>query len=468
MTPDAASSYRNALEFWYGLVNYEQRAPQPADLKLDRMRTLLARLGDPHRRLRVVHVAGSKGKGSTSAMLAEILRQAGYRIGLFTSPHLCRVEERIQVDSQEITSEELAALLEEVRLAVVSGPAALRATFFEVATAVGFLHFVRRRVDLAVLEVGLGGRFDSTNVCRPEVAMITSISLDHTQQLGDRLASIAFEKAGIIKRDRPTISGATAPEAAAVIQTICQERRSPLRQLGVDFAYRHEPGRIEKGDSMDVGDSPPDASRPARHSLARVEVTTRQRTWPLLELGLLGGHQAANAALAIACVEQLRAAGWHIPDTAVASGLAKVNWPARMEVVGHRPLIVLDCAHNVASAEALVQTLEESFPRGRRLLVFAVSNDKDVAGMLRVLAPHFARLFLTRYSGSARSVAPEELARLLSSDAQCSSSIHPTAPQALRAAQAAAQPEALICVAGSVFLAGELRLLLFGDQRAFP
>ena len=238
--------YAQALAFWFGHVNYEQRAPASGDLKLDRMRALLRLLGEPHTRLRVIHVAGSKGKGSTSAMLASVLRRAGYRTGLFTSPHLTRVEERFQVDGVPVTPGELAALLTDVRDALgragARGPLSAPPTFFEIATAVGFLHFVRRRVDAAVLEVGLGGRLDSTNVCLPAVALITSISLDHTDLLGDRLAAIAREKAGIVKPRRPAVSGATSPEARAVIEGVCRERNAPLRQLGVDFRYVYEPG----------------------------------------------------------------------------------------------------------------------------------------------------------------------------------------------------------------------------------
>ena len=222
------------------------------------MRTLIARLGNPQQRLRIIHVAGSKGKGSTSAMLAAILRHAGYRTGLFTSPHLCHVEERFQVDGKAITPDELTTLLTEVQHAVhgdrrVSTPhsslppphsSLLTPTFFEVATAVGFLHFARRRVEAAVIEVGLGGRLDSTNVCNPAVALITSISYDHTKLLGNRLASIAAEKAGIVKPRRPAISGAIVPEARAVIERICRERGAPLAQLGVDFHFRYQPGQI--------------------------------------------------------------------------------------------------------------------------------------------------------------------------------------------------------------------------------
>jgi dihydrofolate synthase/folylpolyglutamate synthase len=438
-----ANRYQQALTWWYGAVNYEVRTPVPDDLRLDRMRTLLHRLGDPHQRLRVLHVAGSKGKGSTSAMLATVLRHAGYRTGLFTSPHLCRVEERIQVDGEPINREELTALLEDVRTAVDTEPA-LAPTFFEIATAVGFLHFQRRRVEAAVVEVGLGGRFDSTNVCRPAVAFITSISFDHTQLLGNRLATIAMEKAGIIKPGVPTISGVVVPEARAVIERTCTTRGSPLRQLGVDFWYRYEPGEVTT-DSL---------RRP------RVEISTWQRTWPRLDLGLLGEHQAANAAVALQGIEVLQSTGYCISDSAVCTGLAGVEWPARLEVIARRPLVVLDCAHNVASAVALAETLRESFPARRRLLVFAGSSDKDLAGMLAVLAPHFAHAYLTRYGNNPRSVPPETLATLLPVDAALSVTLCSTAAEAWRAAQSAASPDDLICVTGSVFLAGELRPLL--------
>ena len=439
-------SHEEARAFWYGLINYEQRTPTPDDLKLDRMKALLARLGNPQNRLRIIHIAGTKGKGSTSALLASVLRKAGYRTGLFTSPHLSRVEERFQVDGQPITADELTALLNDVHAAVAGAPHPA-ITFFEAATAVGFLHFVRRRVDAAVVEVGLGGRFDSTNVCRPAVAVITSISLDHTKQLGDRVAAIAMEKAGIVKRGRPTVSGATAADARPVIERICRERASPLRQLGVDFHYEYEPGRVGRG-----------ADR-----RARVRVQTQRRLWPWMVLDLLGDHQAANAALAVACVEELRGQGWTIPDEAVSSGLAGAVWPARMEVLGRRPLVVLDCAHNPASAEALVRTLRESFPHCRRLLVFAGSGDKDLAGMFRVLAPHFAHAFLTPYLGSTRSTPPEQLAELLRAAGGPPATLCPSPAAAWEAARGAAGADELICITGSVFLAGELRPLLTAE-----
>jgi dihydrofolate synthase / folylpolyglutamate synthase len=442
-------TYDEAIRFWFGRVNYEQRSPKPTDLRLDRMRALLESLGNPQERLRVVHVAGSKGKGSTSAMLASVFRQAGYRTGLFTSPHLCATEERIQVDGVSITHEELASLM-----AGIQKCAAADVTFFEIATALGFLHFVHRRVDWVVLEVGLGGRFDSTNLCRPALAIITSISHDHTEQLGNTLASIAGEKAGIVKPGRPTLSGATAPEARAVIQEVCRRKRSPLCELDIDIRYRHSPGEVTANCTR----------------LPRVEITTKSRHWPPMELSLLGEHQAANAALVVAAIEELRHQGMHIDDAAVVRGLTTVLWPARLEIVGRRPLVVLDCAHNVASMRALVDTLQESFPQqsasggvgngtkpGRRLLVFACSSDKDLPGIVQVLAPHFDHAYMTRYGQSSRSVPPQDLLALWQRTSPSPATAHATAPEAWQAARAAAGPDDLICVTGSVFLAGELR-----------
>jgi dihydrofolate synthase/folylpolyglutamate synthase len=437
-------SYEQALAFWYGRINYEQRSPRPEDLTLDRMAALLSLLGNPERTLRIVHVAGSKGKGSTAAMLAAVLRRADYRTGLFTSPHLSHVEERMQVDGVPVSRDELAALVNDLR------PAVLRlqgrggrggVTFFEMATALGFLHFVRRRVEVAVVEVGLGGRFDSTNVCRPLLSVITSISHDHTQQLGNTLDLIAGEKAGIVKPGRPTLSGARAPEARAVIERVCRERHSSLRAIGREFDYRYEPGLITA-----------DAER-----WPRVRVWTDRREWPWMTLGLLGEHQAANAALAVASVEYLNRLGLHVGDAAVAEGLANVYWPARMEVVGKRPLVILDCAHNVASAWALADTLG-SFPGvAQRHLVFAASADKDVSGMLRILGKHFDHAYLTRYVQATRGLAVEKLAEVWRGATEVPFATFATPAEAWRAARAAAGAGDLICVTGSVFLAGELR-----------
>lgn len=429
------------ISWWYSRVDFERRTPTTGDLKLDQMRALLRALHEPQRRLRIVHIAGSKGKGSTSAMLARVLHLAGYRTGLFTSPHLTRVEERIQVDGEPISRLELVALIAEIRDRL---PTHVSPTFFEVATAAGWLHFLRRRVDLAVVEVGLGGRFDSTNVCSPLLSVITSISYDHVQILGPTLAHIAFEKAGIIKPGRPVISGVTDPEAAPVIQRVADERQSRLRQLGRDFQVRYHPAQVDRPWPL-------------------IDVQTEHRRWSTMSLGLLGRHQANNAAVAVAAVEELRRLGLTIPDAMVAEGLKTVRWPARLEILARRPLVLLDCAHNVASVEALVDSLAEVPIQGRRWLIFGSSSDKDIPGMLRVLAPHFAHVALTRYSHSSRAADPDRLADWARHAGLDVAGVFGTAREAWRFCRQHATPEDALVIAGSVFLAGELRPTLLQE-----
>jgi dihydrofolate synthase/folylpolyglutamate synthase len=450
-------TYEKALAFWYGRVNYERSTPQPGDLKLDRMRALLHRLGDPHEKLRTVHVAGSKGKGSTCAMLASVLQHAGYRTGLFTSPHLTDVRERVQVDGELIGRDDVASVMADIRPAVEElEPRGELVTFFEVGTALGLLHFLRRKCDIAVIEVGLGGRFDSTNVVTPLVSVITSISLDHTQMLGETMEQIAFEKAGIIKPGVPVVSGVTEPGPRKVIEQIATERGSPLMQLNVDFWYQYRrPPWYTFADMANV----------------RTQRLPRYQTWVggggrrdgwMLPLALSGEHQAANAAVAVEALESLRQSGYRI-ESKHFCGLSEVDWPARFEWFDTKPPAILDCAHNVASAKALVDTLQGTSAPRNRVLIFAASADKDIAGMFSVLAPHFRRFYLTRYLGSSRAVPPERLAEMLPPEAE--RVLCPTPAEAWRAASNNAPAENLVVIAGSVFLAGELRPLLVESSR---
>jgi dihydrofolate synthase/folylpolyglutamate synthase len=444
--------YEQALAFWYGRVNYERSAPQPGDLKLDRMRALLHRLGDPHEHLRTVHVAGSKGKGSTCAMLASVLRRAGYRTGLFTSPHLSDVRERIQVDGALIGRDDLATLMAEIKPAVEDLESRGEpVTFFEVGTALGFLHFLRKKCDIAVIEVGLGGRFDSTNVLIPLVSVITSISLDHTQMLGETVEQIAFEKAGIIKPGVPVVSGVTDPGPRAVIEMAAAEHGADVFQAERDFRAT-------------IGYPCVKLARLPDFMPRTVEYHSALRSTSLsFQPGLLGDHQVWNAAVGIAVIEQLAKLGFPCSEGEVEAGVRLVHWPARQELFGVRPKILLDCAHNVASAVALANTIRHSnLPRDRRL-IFAASADKDIPGMFRVLASHFRRCYLTRYLGSSRAVPPERLADIL--QAETEHVICPTPADAWRAAAEDATLETLVVVAGSVFLAGELRPLLVESSR---
>lgn len=443
-------TYEEALAFWYGRIDYERRQPRPGDLKLDRMRALLRRLGDPHRRVRSVHIAGTKGKGSTSAILAAILRAAGHRTGLFTSPHLSDVSERVRVDGVPISRDEIAARMGEVAAAVremdAEGDPARSPTFFEVITALGFLHFDCRRVDVAVLEVGLGGRFDSTNVCDPLVSVITNVSHDHMAILGDTLAEIADQKAGIIKRRVPVVSTADHPDVLRVIEREASLHGAPVTRAGRDVRWVR------------------DAGGPYRPGPVRI--VSGRRDYGPLAFALFGRHQGANAVAAVAAVERLREAGLSVPDAAVRVGLRDVVWPARMELVGRSPTVVIDCAHNVASAKALAETLRESFPvTGRRHLVFGVSNDKQIAEILAELVPEFDHFHLTKYQSNPRSADPATVADMLRGLGKKDVRIHPTPGEAWGAARAGAGPEDGIVVAGSVFLAGELRPLILADQR---
>jgi dihydrofolate synthase/folylpolyglutamate synthase len=276
------------------------------------------------------------------------------------------------------------------------------------------------------------------------VALITSISQDHVQQLGHKLSSIAMEKAGILKPGCLALNGAVDQVAQEVIAAIAQKRGVRIRHLQRDFRYAYEACHIDS----EPGHSP---------AHPRVQVITERRIWPTFELALIGQHQGANAALAIACVEELQVSGFHIPDRAVEQGLAQVRWPARLELLGRRPFVILDCAHNVASVEALVTTLLASFPATRRWLIFAGSSDKDLTGMLQILAPHFFHVFFTRFTTNPRSVAPEILAANLSKIAEIPVTLSSHPLEAWQAACAMASPTDLICITGSVFLAGELR-----------
>ncbi len=439
-------------QFLMGRIDYERTLSMPcseAAFKLDRMRELLDRLGNPQRGLPIVHVAGTKGKGSTAAMVAAILTAAGYRTGLFTSPHLERVEERIVIDGRPCSAAELEEAVEQIRPTIETmdaegaknnspdhGP-----TYFEIVTAAALCHFARQEVDAAVLEVGLGGRLDSTNVCTPIASIITSISLDHTKQLGDTLSAIAAEKAGIIKPGVPVISGVTADEPREVVRDVARQNGCRLFELGVDFDFAyHSPQHLEQAETMGRCDFSCGATR--LHDVA---------------VGLLGRHQAANAALAIAAVEELRHNDWRISEAAIREGLATVVWPARIEVVGRRPTVVLDGAHNAASIDALVQVLDESFSARRRLLVFATTQEKDLQGMLTHLLGRFDHVIFTRYLNNPRGVAPERLQALAQQLFGVRYPVCASPAEAWKKVHCLATPADLVCIAGSFFIVAEMR-----------
>jgi dihydrofolate synthase/folylpolyglutamate synthase len=448
-----SAAYDAALGFLHGRIDYERMLHAPygqRDFRLDRMRELAERLGSPDQRMQIVHVAGTKGKGSTAAMTAAILAATGYRSGLYSSPHLERLEERIAVDGRQVSPEQLAHLVERIRPAVAEMDRHAEAgrpgpTYFEILTAMALVHFAEQGVEWAVLEVGLGGRLDSTNICRPAVAVITSISYDHTRQLGSTLTAIAGEKAGIIKPSVPVVSGVVEDEPRRVIDEVAARHGCSLARLGRDFSIEYRPARgLEREAACGQFDFEYRGPR-AAHAYRAVE------------LSLLGAHQAANAAVALATIAELNAQGAKVPEAAMRRGLAAVSWPARVEVVSRRPTVVLDAAHNVASVEAFAAALDESFAAAERILVFATTRDKDAAGMLRVLLPRFDRAVLTRYANNPRGLPAEELAELAAGCSDRQFQVAPDPAAAWEVARSWATAESLIGITGSFFIAAEMR-----------
>jgi dihydrofolate synthase / folylpolyglutamate synthase len=446
-------TYEQAIEFLLGRINYERItgiAFSSDDGKLDRMRRLLEQIGNPHEAVKVVHVAGTKGKGSTSAMTAAILTAAGHKTGLYTSPHVSAFEERMVVDGKPPSTDQLVDLVNRVIEPVerldraVSGPGP---TYFELATALAWLYFRDSGAELVVLEVGLGGRLDATNVCDPQVCVITNISRDHTNVLGSSTAEIAREKAGIVKATIPVISGVGPGPAGDVIEEVCHDLESPLYRFGHEIRLQLHPGR------------PGLLNSPSEQRL--IDVESPWGKWQDLKVPLRGDHQADNAALAIAAATLLRQKGMTISDLAVADGLSRLRWPARIEVFARRPTVVVDAAHNWASADALLRTLDQEFSfASRRILIFAATRDKDVAGMLRLLLPGFDSVVLTQYQTNPRGVPLEELRSLVHATCRYDCHTSADAASAVRLASCLACGDDLICVTGSFFIAAEVREIL--------
>jgi len=434
-------SEAEAAAWLAGLLDVEMRPEVPyARLGLEPIRALLARLALPVDEPAFVHVAGSKGKGSTALLAEAVLRGAGRRVGTFTSPHLERWTERFRIDAREVAGERLAAAIEALRPHVE----ALRAedlasapTFFDALTAAALWLFREAGVDTAVLEVGLGGRLDSTNAIQPRVACITTLELEHTDRLGTTLAAIAGEKVGIVKPGVPVVVGALPPEALAVVRARALELGAPLVALGRELeshVLEAEPG----GQRVWLRDG-------------ECEVTA----W----LPALGAHQAANAALALACAR--RAAGLGAPEAAEAAvrGLASAHLPGRVEVLCRDPLFVVDAAHTAGSARALAEALA-ALPRGRTHLVLSVSAGKDLAAILGALLPLASEVTVTR-AEPARSLAPSAIAAAVrAASPELPLRVVPNPQLALRAAAERLAPGACLCATGSVYLAGIARCVL--------
>ncbi len=432
-----AWTYQEAIDYLYSFINYEVKRQvryAPSVISLDRPLALLEGLGSPHRAAPVIHVTGTKGKGSVGASCQAVLQAAGLRAGLYSSPHLQNFEERFRINDDMIGRDTLTRLLAEIK-PVADGIPGL--TWFELTTALAFLFFARQQVDIVVSEVGLGGRLDATNLVDPLVSVITSISYDHTHLLGNTLAEIAVEKAGIIKPGIPVVSAPQPDEAAAVLAEVSQERAAPLTVVGRDWLY-------EFGETTRRGQ----AFRAGRNAGPLRDFWTP----------LLGRHQVVNATVALAALDQVRQAGIPLTDKAVTNGLAQVNWPGRFEIVAEQPWLILDAAHNRASARCLQETLAATFTDvSNRIMIFGASADKDVKGMFAELLPAIDHLILAQ-AVHPRALAPDVLvAQAVESGFGGTVEAVPVVADALQRARELSGEYGLVVVTGSLFIVGEAR-----------
>ncbi len=431
------SLYQQAIDYLSSYTDYEvvpRLAHNAANYDLRRVAELLSRIGNPHLRARSVHIAGTNGKGSTAAMIASVLTTSGYTTGLYTSPHLHTWRERIRVDGELISEGELVTQVERLKPEVdeVNREATYgRLTTFELLTALAFAYFKLKRADFQVLEVGMGGKFDATNVINPEVCVITSISLDHTEVLGNSLAEITAEKAGIIKPGTVVVTSPQLDEAAQVIEEVGKSRGAQLVKVGSDVTWQ--------GLGFNLNQQ-------------RFHVVGRLGSYEL-SIPLLGQHQLANAATAVAALEVLAGKGFNISQDSIINGMARVSWPGRLQILSHHPQLVVDGAHNPDSARRLKQSINQYFDFDRAILIIGASDDKDVAGIVQELVSVFDKVIVTR-SHHPRALAPAQLAAEFTrygADTRVAKDV----PSALSEALALAGDRDLICVAGSLFVIAE-------------
>ncbi|MCD4824534.1 MAG: bifunctional folylpolyglutamate synthase/dihydrofolate synthase, partial [Phycisphaerae bacterium] len=433
--------YDSAIRFLHSQTDYEQmlRVRYNRDtFSLDRMRLLLKKLGNPHQKIRSVHIAGTKGKGSTATMLASMLQACGHSVGLYVSPHICDVRERISINGQKVPRTQMTKLIAKAAPHVerMKGD---KPTFFEIMTAMAFSYFKEQAVDIAIVETGLGGRLDSTNVLEPEVCGLTSISMDHTHQLGGSIEDIAREKAGILKKDIPAISVPQDPAAKRVLKKVAANSKASLLFTGddIEFSYRVESSRQE-----------------GCHT--RICLTTPHSRFEHLPVPVLGEHQALNCGLALALLDQLKKNGVEIDDELAIKGLASVDLPGRMELIRDNPRILVDGAHNAASIRALMRGLGQHIPYDSMVMIFGCAADKDVRGMMEQVSTGADKIIFTRASNANRSADPHDLAEIYTelSDGRVAQ-VAEDLTEALSIAHGAVSREDIICICGSFYLVGE-------------
>jgi len=452
-------NYNTAIAYINSFINFEKisRYQYAASFRLERINAILDKLGNPHKDLNVIHIAGSKGKGSTCAITAYILKEAGYKVGLYTSPHLIDFKERIRILDRSrlddgdpgkfegtIKSKEFIELVEKIKPVAEKfrdHKTLDKISFFEIITACAFLYFKKEQVDIAVLETGLGGRLDATNVIPPLACGITNISLEHTDKLGDTLAEIAYEKAGIIKRHRAggkwqslVVSARQEQEAIEVIKKVCRKRDAGLLEVGKDIKY-------SISDSSESGQV--------------FDLEGPGYCYKNLELNLIGAHQIENASLSIGMLKAINQKKFYIEENAVRGGLKKADWPGRLQIIHRNPYIILDGAQNPASMLALVSSVKKIFRYKKLICVFGISSDKDIKGVSNILDAFSDIIILTKANGNPRATDIPRLKSCFRSSRPCLEKSRDI-DEAVQKALKLANKEDLILITGSLFVVGDV------------
>ncbi len=450
---DIEQKYQEALDYLYGFVDYSltrQLRYSAEKFNLDRMRRLMKILGDPQLSYPVIHIAGTKGKGSTAAMIASILREAGFNVGLYTSPHLQDYTERIRINGQPISHAELVNQIDAIRPYLNQVE---EITTFEITTAIGFQVFAKQKVDFGVIEVGLGGRLDATNVVDPLVSVITSLSFDHMNVLGDSITQIAAEKGGIVKPGKPVVLARQWKEAREVIENICQERNAPLIEIDRDYFFSEHSHSLAGQTFILWSKDEQDLINEFISSGGRNDWNPEHYTIPLL-----GFHQIENAATAYAAIEIVRSNGFDITKKDISNGFRKVSWPARFEIVNEKPLVIVDSAHNQDSALKLRLAMDDYLNGKPIILLFGASEDKDIRGMFANLLPRVRMVIATR-SEHPRAMDPDILVELAQQYGKKSIKTL-SVEDGLKEAIQQAGKDAVIVVAGSIFIAAAVREII--------
>ena len=440
--------YKAALAYIEGFIDYE-RSPdfsrQARLYNLNRISLLLELLGNPHDRLQVIHIAGSKGKGSTAALIASVLTQAGYKTGLFTSPHLITPRERCRIDGDLISKADVAFYVEKLKPAIetVSTSEFGRVSFFEIYTALAFSYFADKATDFAVIEVGLGGRLDATNVVTPVATVITPIGLEHTAILGETYTEIAGEKAEIIKQKCPLALAPQHPEARTVFEKVASERNAPIVEpknlVGRDCCASSS-RLVRNADGLPVAQE--------------FDVETDSESYPQLTMPLLGHHQFINATTAVTAIECLKQKGYIVPKTSVYAGFKNVQWQGRIQRIRSSPIVVLDGAHSPASMEVLCSTLRQSFRYDRVTFIVSLMRDKNLTAIGNIVSQTADFVIATQVLNNPRVMSAEEILDAWENTCKKISACS-TPEKAITRALSGASPTDLICITGSLYLVGQ-------------